>query len=129
MNNNNCNWRAEKALENWLNTNFSEANSQAEPFKKNRLYQEGEIIPIEELEYGLIKAAKLVEDLGITYIDIFERIEKELKDAQTREQTFQKIKSITKKIDSKYLVSKTNIYPLFQLSQYWLEVTTKDYKK
>ena len=89
-------WNAEKALREWIVRNKPTGN--LSPFSsqlpKIHFYEEMDHIPLDELEQAVIKAARIVKDLGTEYIDIFERAERELQNARQERNTLERIKRI-----------------------------------
>lgn len=61
-----------------------------------RLHKEGEFIGLCELELLIVKAARLVEELGLEYIDMFERAEAELQKARNSFSTMERIKKLSR---------------------------------
>jgi hypothetical protein len=90
-------WNAEKVFKYWLSKNMLGQRCEIDLsyYLIVSFYKEGDSIPIAELEVAVIKAAKIVSDLGINYIDIFERAERELKQAKNRINTIERIHRIT----------------------------------
>jgi len=86
-------WNAEKVFKYWVSKNILDQRGETglKHYPIVPFYEKGEHIPIAELEGAVIKAAKIVSDLGTGYIDIFERAEKELKQAKLRMETIERI--------------------------------------
>jgi len=58
------------------------------------IYAEDEQIPIEAWEDALVKSATFVEQWGVKYLPIFERVERELEKARQQLHSLEKAKSI-----------------------------------
>ena len=93
------NWDAETKAREWLLKNSHRTLSQSDLFNTSaiRYYCEDEFIPIEELEACVVKAARIVRTLGVEYIEVFERAERELQDAKRTMQTLKRIDQLTSK--------------------------------
>lgn len=114
-------WNAQKALEDWISNNKTTCiNKKKKAFTNEPLYfyQENETIPIAELESLVYKTAKLVDELGTDYIDLFHRAEKELEKAQQNLNTLERIRNITAPSKSSDLKSNL-IEPKSLLFQAW----------
>lgn len=91
-------WNAKKVLKNWISHDrITTINKKKHFFTKESqyIYQENEAIPISELESTVYKTAKLVDELGAEYLDLFHRAEKELEKAQQNLHTLERIRNIT----------------------------------
>ena len=88
-------WDANEALRKWLAKNSEMLRSNGrqcvEPI---RIYERDDIIPIAELELAVVKSARIVQQLGLPYIGIFERAERELFAARDKLQTMERISHI-----------------------------------
>lgn len=119
-------WNPQNTLNKWLNKNY-------QPFKKQKknwfkppiyFYREDEYIPVEVLEEIVIKTAKIVDELGVEYISLFERAEKELKKAQENLNTLERIRNINHKHQQLYLKGNF-IKPNFLLRECWTKAISR----
>ena len=117
-------WHPEEALKKWVVKNrytLSDTAVKADlvlPY----LYKAGDDIAIRELEAAVIKAAKIVQQLGIDYIDIFNRAEKELENAKRQRDALKKIEHIATKQTPVALHPKSDlIQPTSFLLQAWAD--------
>lgn len=98
-------WNAEAALQEWIvkNLNLPDTNNCLQNLSQIHFYSEGDEIPIEELELTVVRAAKLVDELGVDYLAIFERAEKELHTARQNQKTLERIRCINSNLESDLL--------------------------
>lgn len=116
-------WNAERVLEKWIERNVNPISILSKNAKPLKLYGQGDYIPIEEFEAVVIKAANLVNDLGEEYLCIFERAERELKDARERLAKMERIREIAS--HAKQRIGKGDfIQPNFLLRQTWAEAVS-----
>ena len=100
-------WDPKKVLQGWIERNSYSTGIKSPLIKRSplRFYEEGEHIPISELEMAVIKAAKIVHRLGPDYIDIFARAERELENAKQEIKTMERIRKIANIEKPSYLES------------------------
>ena len=100
-------WDAKEVLEKWVKRNLRKTHNNRTTFQKASIhfYKESEHIPISELEMAVFKAAKIVDELGPDYIDIFQRAEQELEKAKRDMRTMERIHRIAKQTKPSYLES------------------------
>lgn len=118
-------WQAHLVLRKWTKANFISQNSDDKMslFPMIDFYNEGDKISIAELELVVMKAARIVERFGPNYLDIFERAERELANAKSKLNKWEKVCIMAK---SEYLSHRESYFikPRSFLLQAWTKAVS-----
>nr|WKN34378.1 hypothetical protein K4G66_18540 [Tunicatimonas sp. TK19036] len=89
-------WNAEHILQDWITRHMRSLQIDAHSSKPLpiQFYNKDDYISIAELEVAVVKAARIVQQLGSNYIDIFERAEHELAKAKQHISSMERINKI-----------------------------------
>ncbi|MDO5970313.1 hypothetical protein Q4Q35_10895 [Flavivirga aquimarina] len=115
-------WDAERVLEKWVERNSYSPlkNTLSTNLAPIYYYKETEDIPIFELESAVIKAAKIVNQLGSDYLDIFRRAEKELENARQNMSDLERVKQLALSDIQSHLYLKSDlVHPKSFLLKAW----------
>ena len=88
----NDDWNDKKVLNRWSKKNLLQSRKQEESPSSIYIYTNDEQPSVAELEGIVLKCAKLIDELGIEYLGLFERAERELEKAKESLNTMEKIR-------------------------------------